>query len=164
MFQGGNESATGELKAHHRGKTHGDATTLYIEEIEIGLERSREVVVTREMIDAFGGISGDMNPVHFSEEYAETTIFGGCIAHGILSAGFISAVIGEQLPGHGAIYLSQSLRFRAPVRPGDKVLARVRVAEINRDRKRLTLECACLVGDKVVLDGEALVLAPSHDD
>lgn len=163
MFKGGTESATGVMTPH-RGKTHGDVTTLYIEDIHVGLERSREVTVTREMIDAFGAVSGDMNPVHFSEEYASTTIFGGCIAHGILSAGFISAVIGEQLPGHGAIYLGQSLKFRAPVRPGDHVVARCRVAAIDPAKKRLTLECACLVGDKVVLDGEALVLAPSRDD
>lgn len=162
MFQGGTEDATGALTAN-RQKTHGDATSLFIEDIEVGLERSREVEVTRAMIDAFGAVSGDMNPVHFSEEYAQTTIFGGCIAHGILSAGFISAVIGEQLPGHGAIYIGQSLRFRAPVRPGDRVLARCRVAEVDRERKRLTLECECLVGDRVVLDGEAKVLAPSRD-
>lgn len=138
--------------------------TLYVEDLHVGLERSREVEVTRAMVDAFGRISGDFNPVHFSEDYAAGTIFGGCIAHGILSASFISAVIGEQLPGHGAIYLSQSLKFRAPVRPGDRVLARCRVAEIDRMRNRITLDCACLVGDKVVLDGEAKVLAPSRND
>ncbi|TMV64749.1 MaoC family dehydratase, partial [Thioclava sp. BHET1] len=93
---------------------------------------------------------------------AKTTLFEGRIAHGMLTAGLISAVIGEQLPGHGTIYLSQTLKFMAPVRPGDEVRALVTVQAIDLARRRVTLDCRCLVGDTVVLKGEALVLAPSQ--
>jgi len=99
--------------------------------------------------------------VHLDDKYAAESIFGGRIAHGMLTAALISAVIGEQLPGHGSIYLSQSLKFLAPVRPGDTVRAEVRVAGIEHARRRVTLDCACRVGDTTVLKGEALVLAPS---
>lgn len=138
-----------------------DAKTIHIEEMSIGLERSRETLVTPEMIAAFGAVSGDRNPVHFCETYASGTVFGGVVAHGILSASFISAVIGEQLPGHGAVYLSQDLRFRGPVRPGDLVRARCRVVAIDLEKRRITLDCACHVGDRLVLDGQAKVMAPS---
>lgn len=136
--------------------------TIYIEDMSVGLERSRARLVTREDIEAFGRISGDLNPVHFCDDYASKTPFGGVIAHGMLTAGLVSAVIGEELPGHGAIYLGQSLKFRAPVRPGETVMARCRVADILLDKRQLTLDCACLVGDRIVLEGEARVLAPSR--
>jgi 3-hydroxybutyryl-CoA dehydratase len=96
------------------------------------------------------------------EEYAQDTIFQGRIAHGMLTAGLISAVIGEQLPGHGTVYLKQDLKFMAPVRPGDRVVAVVTVAEIDYSKRRVSLECACSVDDTVVLKGTALVLAPSR--
>lgn len=136
--------------------------TIYIEDMTVGLERSRARVVSREDIEAFGRISGDFNPVHFCEDYASSTPFGGVIAHGMLTAGLISAVIGEELPGHGAIYLGQSLKFRGPVRPGETVMARCRVADIILEKRQLMLECACLVDDRIVLEGEARVLAPSR--
>ena len=110
----------------------------------------------------FAELSTDHNPVHLDDAYARDTIFEGRIAHGMLTAGLISAVIGEQLPGHGTVYLGQTLKFRAPVRPGDRVEATVVVREIDHSRRRVTLDCACRVGDKVVLEGEALVLAPSR--
>jgi 3-hydroxybutyryl-CoA dehydratase len=100
--------------------------------------------------------------VHLDEAYARDTIFEGRIAHGMLTAGLISAVIGEQLPGHGTVYLGQSLKFMAPVRPGDLVRAEVTVTAIEHGRRRVTLETRCLVGNTVVLKGEALVLAPSR--
>jgi len=99
--------------------------------------------------------------VHLDDDYARDTIFEGRIAHGMLTAGLISAVIGEQLPGHGTVYLGQTLKFMAPVRPGDMVNAEVEVMDIDYGRRRVTLATHCRVGDTVVLKGEAVVLAPS---
>ncbi|MEM7544261.1 MAG: MaoC family dehydratase [Pseudomonadota bacterium] len=135
--------------------------TICIEDIEIGMSRRLRKVIDDSDIELFGRVSTDRNPVHFDDEYAQDTIFGGRIAHGMLTAGLISAIIGEQLPGHGTIYMKQSLTFLAPVRPGDMVEAEVKVAEIDYAKRRVTLACKCAVGDTVVLKGEALVLAPS---
>ena len=110
----------------------------------------------------FAEVSTDHNPVHLDDDYAQDTIFEGRIAHGMLTAGLISAVIGEQLPGHGAIYMSQSLKFLAPVRPGDLVYAEVKVTDIQIDKRRVKLDCKCEVDGKNVLVGEAMVLAPSR--
>lgn len=136
--------------------------SIVIEDMEIGMSRSLRKVVTDRDIALFSEVTTDRNPVHLDEDYAQQTIFSGRIAHGMLTAGLISAVIGEQLPGHGSIYLSQSLKFMAPVRPGDMVLAEVIVTAIDHSRRRVTLETRCAVGDTVVLKGEALVLAPSR--
>ena len=135
--------------------------TICIEDLEIGMSRSLEKTIQDYDIRAFAEISTDHNPVHLDEEYAQQTIFGGRIAHGMLTAALISAVIGEQLPGHGTIYLGQSLKFLAPVRPGDTVLTEVSVRDIDYGKRRVTLDCACRVGNRTVLTGEALVLAPS---
>lgn len=135
---------------------------VHIEDLEIGMARSRAAPVTMEVIAAFGAVSGDMNPVHLDEEYAATTPFGGVIAHGMLSGAFISAAIAEELPGRGSIYLRQSLAFKAPVRPGDEVVTTVTVSAIDLAKKRVTLDCVCKVGDRVVVEGEAVVLAPSR--
>jgi len=135
--------------------------TICIEDLEIGMTRHVEKTIENYDILAFAEISTDHNPVHLDDEYAADSIFGGRIAHGMLTAALISAVIGEQLPGHGSIYLSQNLKFLAPVRPGDTVRAEVKVADIQHARRRVTLDCACRVGDTTVLKGEALVLAPS---
>ena len=135
--------------------------TITIEELEIGMTRHLRKTVTDRDIELFAEVSTDRNPVHLDDDYARDTIFAGRIAHGMLTAGLISAVIGEQLPGHGTVYLAQSMRFLAPVRPGDTVEARVTVTEIDHAKRRVTLDCACTVGDTVVLKGEAKVLAPS---
>ena len=135
--------------------------TICIEDIEIGMTRSLRKQITDRDIALFAEVSTDHNPVHLDDDYARDTIFGGRIAHGMLTAGLISAVIGEQLPGHGSVYLGQSLKFLAPVRPGDVVLTEVTVITIDHSRRRVTLETRCAVGDTVVLTGEALVLAPS---
>ena len=116
--------------------------------------------VTEADIIAFAGVSGDDNPVHLNEDYATSTMFKGRIAHGMLSVGYISAVIGTRLPGPGCIYLSQSLRFRAPVSIGDTVTARVTVTAMDCERNRVTLSTVCTVGDKIVIDGEAEVMPP----
>lgn len=136
--------------------------TVCIEDLEVGMTRRLEKTIEDWDIRAFADISTDHNPVHLDEEYARQTIFSGRIAHGMLTASLISAVIGEQLPGHGTIYLGQSLKFLAPVRPGDAVVAEVSVREIDYAKRRVTLDCACRVGDRTVLAGEALVLAPSR--
>ena len=133
-----------------------------IEDLEIGMRRYLQKEVTDRDIQLFAEVSTDCNPVHMDDGYAQDTIFEGRIAHGMLTASLISAVIGEQLPGHGTVYLGQSLKFMAPVRPGDMVYAEVEVREIDHSRRRVVLDCHCAVGDTVVLKGEALVLAPSR--
>jgi 3-hydroxybutyryl-CoA dehydratase len=129
-----------------------------IHEIEIGMAATRRNVVTRDHIVAYAGLSGDQNPVHLDDAFAATTQFKGVIAHGMLSAGFISALLGNDLPGAGAVYMGQSLSFRGPVRPGDEVVTTVTVKDIVRDKRRVILTTVCKVGEKVVLDGEAMVM------
>ena len=136
--------------------------TICIEDLEIGMTRSLTKQVTDRDIELFAEVSTDRNPVHLDDDYAQDTIFEGRIAHGMLTAGLISAVIGEQLPGHGTVYLGQSLKFLAPVRPGDVVTAEVKVLTIDHAKRRVTLETHCSVGKTMVLKGEALVLAPSR--
>ena len=136
--------------------------TICIEDIEMGMTRYIRKVITDRDIEQFAEISTDHNPVHLDDEYARDTIFEGRIAHGMLTAGLVSAVIGEQLPGHGTIYMSQNLKFLAPVRPGDLVHAEVKVVDIVIDKRRVKLDCRCEVKGKNVLVGEAIVLAPSR--
>ena len=136
--------------------------TICIEDIEIGMTRYIRKVITDRDIEQFAEISTDHNPVHLDDEYARDTIFEGRIAHGMLTAGLVSAVIGEQLPGHGTIYMSQNLKFLAPVRPGDLVHAEVKVVDMVIDKRRVKLDCRCEVNGKNVLVGEAIVLAPSR--
>ncbi|MBY6002592.1 MaoC family dehydratase [Salipiger bermudensis] len=136
--------------------------TICIEDIEMGMTRHLRKQVTDRDIELFAEVSTDRNPVHLDDAYAHDTIFEGRIAHGMLTAGLISAVIGEQLPGHGTIYLGQTLKFLAPVRPGDTVHAEVKVVDIDHSKRRVTLDCHCSVDGKKVLAGEAKVLAPSR--
>ena len=143
------------LDEHHRG-------TIWLDELEVGMSRNLRKTITDRDIEMFAEVSMDRNPVHLDEDFARATIFQGRIAHGMLSAGLISAVIGEQLPGHGTVYLGQNLKFLAPVRPGDEVFVTVTVTAIDHAKRRVTLETLCAVGDRLVLKGEALVLAPSR--
>ena len=136
--------------------------TIPIEDIEMGMTRYLQKEITDQDIEMFADVSTDRNPVHLDEEYARDTMFGGRIAHGMLTAGLISAVIGEQLPGHGTVYMSQTLKFLAPVRPGDLVHAEVKVTGIEFGKRRVMLECHCEVDGKKVVIGEAMVLAPSR--
>ena len=136
--------------------------TICIEDIEMGMTRYIRKVITDRDIEQFAEISTDHNPVHLDDEYARDTIFEGRIAHGMLTAGLVSAVIGEQLPGHGTIYMSQNLKFLAPVRPGDLVHAEVKVVDMVIDKRRVRLDCRCEVNGEDVLIGEAIVLAPSR--
>ncbi|HEY1750087.1 MAG TPA: MaoC family dehydratase [Caulobacteraceae bacterium] len=132
----------------------------YLEDLEIGQSAQSERTVTAADIDAFAQVTGDDNPIHLDEAYAAATAFKGRIAHGMLSAGYISAVLGTQLPGPGAIYVSQTLSFRRPVRIGDAVTARARVTAIDAGRGRVTFATECVVAGKTVVDGEALVIVP----
>jgi len=133
---------------------------LYLDEIKVGQQAVFAKTVSEADIVAYAGVTGDMNPVHINEEFAATTMFKTRIAHGMLSAGFISAVLGTKLPGPGCIYLSQTLKFMAPVKIGDTVTARATVTEIIAEKKRVVLKTECLVAGKVVLDGEATVMVP----
>lgn len=133
-----------------------------IEDISVGMSAETAKTITDADIVLFAGVSTDVNAVHLDEEFGRTTPFGGRIAHGMLSASLISAVLGNRLPGPGVIYMSQSLRFRAPVRPGDTVHARVTVKEVFAEKCRVVLETVCSVGDKVVIDGEAMVMTTSR--
>lgn len=115
--------------------------TICIEDIEMGMSRHLRKQVTDQDIEMFAQVSTDRNPVHLDDDYAQDTIFEGRIAHGMLTAGLISAVIGEQLPGHGTVYMGQTLKFLAPVRPGDMVYAEVKVVDIDFAKRRVTLDC-----------------------
>ena len=136
--------------------------TICVEDLEIGMSRMLERKITQNDILLFSKVSGDQNPVHLDKEYAQQTIFGQRIAHGMLTASLISAVIAEQLPGHGTVYLSQTLKFLRPVLPGQLVTTTVSVTHVEYSNRRVTLDCKSEVDEKVVLAGEALVLAPSR--
>jgi 3-hydroxybutyryl-CoA dehydratase len=134
----------------------------YLEEIGEGMTAVFSKTVTEADIVLFAGITGDTNPVHLDEEFAKPTMFKGRIAHGMLTAGFISTVFGTKLPGPGCIYLSQTLKFKAPVRIGDTVRARVTVSAVDRDKGRVTFATTCHVGETIVLDGEAQLMVPKR--
>jgi 3-hydroxybutyryl-CoA dehydratase len=132
-----------------------------IEEINLGDSAEFSKTVSEADIYLYAGVTGDFNPAHINEAYAKQTFFKGRIAHGMLSAGFISAVIANRLPGPGTIYIRQELNFLAPVRIGDTVTARVEVVERILDKNRLLLKTTCIVADgTVVVDGQALVSPP----
>jgi len=132
------------------------------EELTVGMTASIGRTVTAGDILLFAGVSGDTNPVHLDEEFAASTMFEGRIAHGMLSASYVSTVFGTRLPGPGCIYLSQSLRFKAPVRVGDTVVARVTVKELNPTKRRAVFDTVCTVAGKVVLDGQAEIMVPAR--
>src|ERR1700749_2791454 len=134
--------------------------TYYIDDLKPGMSESYTRTVTEADIQKFGEVSGDMNPAHFDEAYAAKTPFKTRIAHGVLSASYISTVLGMKMPGPGTIFMSVSCRFRAPVRIGETVTATCTVREVNQEKRRVIFDCACKVGDTTVLDGEALVMAP----
>jgi 3-hydroxybutyryl-CoA dehydratase len=132
-----------------------------IEQLKTGDYDEFAKTITEADICLFAGITGDLNPAHINESYAKETFFKKRIAHGILQAGFISAVIAMKLPGPGTIYIRQELNFLAPVYIGDTVTARVEITNINSEKNRVTLKTSCLNQDGVVvLDGEALVSPP----
>ena len=128
------------------------------EDLKIGDTATFAKTITEADIVLFAGASGDNKAVHLNEEFAQTTPFKGRIAHGMLTASVISAAIAGRLPGPGTIYLNQSLRFLAPVRPGETVHATVTVKELIPEKRRVLLSTVCTVKGKVVIDGDALVM------
>ena len=130
----------------------------YLEDLDVGMKAVFGKTITEADILMFAGVSGDTNPVHLDEEFAATTPFGGRIAHGMLTASLISTVLGTKLPGPGSIYLSQSMRFLAPVRAGETVRAEATIKAVDRERRRVTFDTVCTVGGKNVLEGEAVLM------
>ncbi|MDX2425385.1 MAG: MaoC family dehydratase [Cycloclasticus sp.] len=131
-----------------------------IEEMQVGQSASMSKTVTEADIILFAGITGDFNPAHIDEEYAKASMFQGRIAHGMLSAGFISATLAMKLPGPGCIYLSQNMKFKAPVRIGDTVKTTVTVTEINVAKKIVKLDTVCSVGETRVVIGDCAMMKP----
>jgi len=130
----------------------------YLEDLQVGMSSVYSKTVTEADIIMFAGVSGDTNPVHLDEAFAAETPFKGRIAHGMLGASLLSTVFGTKLPGPGCIYISQDLRFKAPVRIGDTVVAKVTISEIVAEKRRVTFACECRVGDTVVIDGAATLM------
>jgi 3-hydroxybutyryl-CoA dehydratase len=130
------------------------------EDLAVGQTASLGKTITEADILLFAAVSTDTNPVHINAEAAKASIFGERIAHGMLSAGLISAVLGTQLPGPGTIYMGQTLRFRAPVKIGDTVTATAEITALDAVKRRATLKTTCAVAGKVVIEGEAQVQIP----
>lgn len=135
--------------------------TTYFEDLTLGQEASLTKTVTESDINSFAEISGDKNPVHLDARYAAGTMFKERIAHGILSASYMSAVFGMELPGPGAIYISQTLNFKGPVKIGDAVTATVKVVELIAGKRRARFETVCTVAGKPVVEGEAVLMVPA---
>ena len=132
-----------------------------INELKVGDKAEFSKTISESDVYLYAGITGDFNPAHVDEEYARNTFFEGRIAHGMLTAGFISTVLASQLPGPGTIYVSQELRFLAPVRMGDTLTARAEVVEIIPDKNKVRLKTTCVIQDgTMVLEGEAVVSPP----
>jgi 3-hydroxybutyryl-CoA dehydratase len=136
---------------------------LYFEDLSVGVTETLRKTIDASDVVGFAEVTGDRNPIHLSEHFAAQTPFGTRIAHGLYTASLISAVLGTRLPGPGAVYISQTLNFRAPVKIGDTVEVKVTVVELVPDKRRARLTCTCSVGDEVVLDGEAWVKVPSKE-
>src|ERR1700692_2269061 len=132
-----------------------------IDDLKSGMSESFTKTVSERDITLFGEVSGDVNPVHFDEVFASKTPFKGRIAHGVLGASYISTVLGMQMPGPGTIFLGLNIRFKAPVRIGDTVTAICTVRDVIAEKRRVTFDCVCRVGDAVVIEGEATVMPPA---
>ena len=136
---------------------------LFLEDLSVGQSAELTKTVTEKDIASFAEVTGDNNPVHLDEAYAAATPFKTRIAHGMLSAGYISAVIGTRLPGPGAIYIGQNLRFKRPVKIGDAVTATATITAIDAEKARVTLETVCTVDGKPVVEGEATIMVPRRE-
>ncbi len=140
-----------------------EIASFFVEDLQVGQSASYERTISDADVREFALLSGDSNPVHLDEAYAQTTRFKGRIVHGMLPVTFVSTVLGTKLPGAGAIFMGASFRFKAPVRIGDTVVATCTVKEINAPKGRVTFDCVCSVGDTVVVEGDALVKVPSRE-
>ena len=135
---------------------------LCFEDLVVGMEATHQHLVTDADIHAFAKLSGDHNPVHLDSAYAARTVFNDRIAHGILTASYISTIFGMKLPGPGAIYVSQTLNFKGPVKIGDLVRAKVTLQELIPAKRRAMFSCECVVGSKTVLAGDAILMVPGR--
>lgn len=142
----------------HRSELHGH----YFEDLKVGMTAVYSKTITEADILMFAGVSGDTNPLHLDHDFAAETMFKGRIAHGMLAASLLSTIFGTKLPGPGCVYISQNLRFKAPVRAGDTVVARVTVHELIPDKHRVFFHCSCKVRDTVVIDGDAVIMVPAR--
>src|SRR5690348_2346660 len=136
--------------------------TLFFDDLKVGMTERLKKTISASDVVGFAQLTGDRNPIHLSEHFAARTSFRTRIAHGLYTASLISAVLGTRLPGPGAVYISQTLNFRAPVKIGDTVVVTVTVAELIAEKSRARLACVCAVDGEIVLDGEALVKVPSN--
>lgn len=159
---GTSQSGTSGMGTSRIGTSESETRGFAIEDLHVGQTATLSKTITEADILAYAAVSLDTNPVHLDEQAARETGFDGRIAHGMLSAGLISALLGTHLPGPGTIYLRQSLNFRAPVRIGETVKAVVEITDLKPASKRATLRTKCMVEDDVVIDGEACVLVPSR--
>ena len=137
--------------------------SFFLEDLTVGQSASYGRAISEADVREFALMSGDFNPVHLDEAYAQTTRFKGRIVHGMLPVTFVSTVLGTRLPGAGAIFMGANFRFKAPVRIGDTVIATCTVREINTVKSRVTFDCVCKVGDTVIVEGDALVMVPSKE-
>ncbi|MFP3921991.1 MAG: MaoC family dehydratase [Dichotomicrobium sp.] len=149
---------------HARPAAPAQPVSYVFEDLSPGMSASYTRVVHPEDIAAFAALTGDTNPVHLDKAYASGTVFQVRIVHGMLTASYISTVLGTKLPGAGAIYISQTLKFRAPVFHGDEVTARVEVVELIEEKNRVVLACTCHVEDRLVLEGEAVLMVPRRTE
>src|ERR671919_415937 len=147
-------------ESRNKERTMDDRQGYAFEDLSMGMTAVFSKTITEADLLMFAGVSGDTNPLHLDEEFASRTMFESRIAHGMLTASLVSTVLGTKLPGPGAVYVSQSVRFLAPVRVGDTVVARAVVREIVLEKRRVKLATSCRVGDKLVLDGEAVLMVP----
>lgn len=138
------------------------STGIFFEDLKVGQSASLSKTITEADIVLYSAISMDTNAAHLDEEFSKKSMFGGRIAHGMLSAGLISGVLGTKLPGPGTIYLGQTLKFKAPVKIGDTVTATAEVTDLHAEKKRVVLKTTCTVAGKVVIEGEATVIVPSR--
>jgi len=146
----------------HAGQDPAALTGFQFEDLYVGMKGVYARTITETDIVMFAGISGDNNPVHMNEEFARQTQFGSRIAHGMLSACYITTVLGTRMPGPGCIYMSQNLKFRSPVRIGETVTTTVTVTDMVPEKRRVVLSTICTVGDRIVIDGEAMVMVPAR--
>lgn len=135
----------------------------YLEDLKVGMRESFEKTFTEKDVEQFAELSGDVNPVHLNDDFAATTMFKKRIVHGALTGSLISTVLGTKLPGPGAIFISQTMKFLAPVYMNDTVCAEVEILEINEEKRRVVFKVQCLVGEKAVLKGEAVIMVDRRD-
>lgn len=133
------------------------------EDLSVGMTHQTEHVITEKDIELFAEVSGDRNPLHMDEDFAKQTPFGQRIAHGALTASYISGILGNDLPGPGSIFVGLNMRFRRPVFIGSHVTVKVEVTEMKERGNRVTLKVSCSVDGKAAISGEAMVMVPSRD-